>query len=248
MKLTLAEPKYLKESIFIISELVTEARFKISKESIELIAMDPANVAMVIFKLLSSCFTEYDVSKETEIAINLNNLKQILRRVGPNDMVTLEVTTDNKLQIQIKGGSTRTFSLPLIDVEDKEQKIPDLNFGVTVNTHCSILNDAIEDAGIVADSVTFLAEQSKFTIQAEGDLNKAKIDINSGEETKITVDSNDKIKAKYSIEYLKKIISGSKLTDNVDIFFNNDYPLKISYGVVDRVQMSFILAPRVEND
>jgi DNA polymerase III sliding clamp (beta) subunit (PCNA family) len=60
MKLTLAEPKYLKDSISIISELVNEARLKITPDFIEIIAMDPANVAMVVFKLLSSAFVEYD--------------------------------------------------------------------------------------------------------------------------------------------------------------------------------------------
>ena len=80
MKLTLAEPKYFKDSIAIISELVSEARFKITKNAIELVAMDPANVAMVIFKLFSSTFTEYDVKEDLDIAINLSNLKQILRR------------------------------------------------------------------------------------------------------------------------------------------------------------------------
>ena len=84
MKLTLAEPKYLKDSISIISDLVNEANFKITSNAIELVAMDPANVAMVMFKLLSSAFVEYDVKGKTELAINLNNLKQVLRRVKPN--------------------------------------------------------------------------------------------------------------------------------------------------------------------
>ena len=79
MKLTLAEPTYLKESVSIISDLVNEARFKVTGEAIELVAMDPANVAMVIYKLLSSSFIEYNVEKETEFAINLNNFKQILK-------------------------------------------------------------------------------------------------------------------------------------------------------------------------
>src|SRR3989338_7238438 len=91
MKLTLAAPTYLKESVSIISDLVNEARFKVNKDAVELVAMDPANVAMVIFKLLSSCFTEYDVKEETQIAINLGNLKQILRRASSNDMLSLEV-------------------------------------------------------------------------------------------------------------------------------------------------------------
>ena len=80
MKLTLADSTYLKDSITVISELVHEARFKLNKDGIEMIAMDPANVAMVVFKLLSSAFTEYEIDKETEIAINLANFKQILRR------------------------------------------------------------------------------------------------------------------------------------------------------------------------
>ena len=248
MKLTLAEPKYLKESISIISDLVNEARFKIDKDSINLVAMDPANVAMVIFKLLSSSFTEYKVDKETEIAINLGNLKQILRRVNPNDMITLELGEENKLKVQLKGTSTRTFSLPIIDIEEKEQKIPELKFPVSIKTPSHILNNAVEDADIVAESVTLLAEPKKLNVHAEGDLSSAKIEINESEGITINVEGSEKIKSKYSIEYLKKMINGSKLADEVSIQFNKDYPLKLEYKAVDKLVLSFILAPRVESE
>ena len=248
MKLTLAEPRYLKDPISIISDLVTEARFKITPDAVELVAMDPANVAMVIFKLLSSTFTEYNIESTTEIAINLSNLKQILRRAKPNDMLSMELDADNKLKIQLKGSSTRTFSLPIIELEEKEQKVPSLNFPVTITTTTDVLNDAVEDVDIVAESVSFMAEPKKFTIQAEGDLSKAHIEISEGENTKITTEGSDKIKSKYSIEYLKKMIAGSKIADNVTIQFNKDYPLKLEFKEVDRILLSFILAPRVEND
>jgi proliferating cell nuclear antigen len=248
MRLTLAEPKYLKESISIISELVNEARFKVTKESIELVAMDPANVAMVIFKLLSSSFTEYDVKKDVELAINLGNMKQIMRRAKPNDMLTLELDPENKLRIQLKGDNIRTFNLPIIELDEKEQKIPDLKFPVSIKLSSPVLNDAVEDVDVVAESVTFIAEPKKFTINAEGDLSQAKIEISEGSNAKIKVDGSDKIKAKYSIEYLKKMISGSKISDEVSIFFNKDYPLKLEYKTVDKIMLSFILAPRVEND
>lgn len=247
MKLTLAEPTYLKESITIISDLVNEARFKVNKEAIELIAMDPANVAMVIFKLLSSAFTEYDIQEDAEIAINLGNLKQILRRAGPNDMLTLELE-ENKLKIQLKGNVTRTFNLPIIEFEEKEQKVPELKFPVKVTTSSSILNNAIEDTDIVAESVSFEAEAKKFTVLAEGDLSQAKIEINEDDNTKVEAEGSEKVKARYSIEYLKKMIAGSKLSANVTLQFNKDYPLKIEYKTIDKVMLSFILAPRVEND
>ncbi|MBN2111614.1 proliferating cell nuclear antigen (pcna) [Candidatus Woesearchaeota archaeon] len=248
MKLTLADPSYLKDSISIISELVNEARFKITPDAIELVAMDPANVAMVIYKLLSSCFTEYDVKDETELAINLNNLKQILKRAKPSDMLSLEMTPENKLQIKLKSNTTRTFSIPIIELDEREQKVPELKFPISIQTQSSILNDAIEDADIVAESVTFIAEKNKLMIAAESDLSKANIEINANEETKINTESTDKVKAKYSIEYLKKMIAGSKLADEVSINFNRDYPLKMEYKVVDKLLLAFILAPRVEND
>lgn len=247
MRLTLAEPSYLKESIAIISDLVNEARFKITPNAIELVAMDPANVAMVVFKLLSSSFTEYDVTKDTEIAINLANLKQVLRRASPKDMLTLELE-EGRLKIELKSGTTRTFNLPIIDLEDKEQKVPDLKFPVTIKTSSSVLNEAVADVDVVGESVAFIAEPKKFTLHAEGDLNQAKIDIKEDEITKISMDGNEKVKAKYSIEYLKKMINGSKLSGDVTIQFNKDYPLKLEYKTVDKVMLSFILAPRVEND
>ncbi len=246
MKLTLAEPSYLKESINIISDLVNEARFKINKEAMELVAMDPANVAMVIFKLLSSCFTEYDVKEETQIAINLGSLKQILRRVSPNDMLSLELTEDNKLSIKLRGDTTRTFNLPIIELEEKEQKIPDLKFPISIVMPSSTLTSTVEDADIVAESVTFDVEKGKFTINAVGDLSQAKIEIKEGDNIKI--EASDKVKAKYSIEYLKKMIGASKLSENVEIKFNKDYPLKLDFKAVDKLLLSFILAPRVENE
>ena len=245
MKLTLAEPRYLKDSISIISELVNEASFKVTPNAIELVAMDPANVAMVIFKLLSTSFTEYSVDGDVEIAINLNNLKQVLRRAKPNDMITLELA-DNLLKVILKSNTTRTFSIPIIELEEREQKIPDLSFIATVKTSCDALVDAVEDADIVAESVSFVAEQGKMTFVASGDLSKAKIEITDNDVTKI--ESAEKVKSKYSIEYLKKMIAASKLTPDVTVQFSNDYPLKLEYKAIDKVLMSFILAPRVEND
>ncbi len=249
MKLSLAEPKYFKDSISIISDLVNEARFKITAESIELVAMDPANVAMIIFKMFSSSFIEYDVKENVELAINLNELKNILRRAKSNDILTLE-DEKGKLNVTLKSASTRKFSLRInTESDEKEQKIPALSFPITVKMPAATLTDAIEDVDVVGESVSFIMDGEKFMLISEGDLNKAEIEIKASDDVKIlTEKSGEKIKAKYSIDYLKKMISGSKLSDEVSIQFNKDYPLKIEFKEVDKVLLSFILAPRVDND
>ena len=138
MKLTLQDPSYLKDSIAVISELVNEARFKISKNGIELVAMDPANVAMVIFKLLSSCFSEYKLDKDIDLAIDLNNLKQILRRAKPSDQLSLSIGEDGMLTVTLKSANTRTFSIPIIESDQKEQRIPDLEFPARIKMSANI--------------------------------------------------------------------------------------------------------------
>lgn len=245
MKLTLSEPKFLKDSISIISDLVTEASFKITSDAMELIAMDPANVAMVIFKLLSSSFVEYDVKENTLLSINMNDFKQVLRRAKTNDTVTLEIE-ENKFKITFKSNVTRTFYLPIIEVEEKEQKVPDLKFKATITTNSSVINEAIEDADIISESVTFMVQNNELVVSASGDLSKANINIQSDNETKIV--SDEKVKSKFSIEYLKKMIQGSKLSDKVTLQLSEDYPMKLEYKVLNKVQLAFILAPRVDND
>jgi proliferating cell nuclear antigen len=247
MKLTLADSKLIKDSVSIISELVTEARFHVTKNSIDLVAMDPANVAMVIFKLLSTSFTEYQLEKEVKIALNLNNLKQVLKRAGPSDVLTLELA-DGRFKVVIKSNTTRTFYLPIIELEERDQKIPSLSFPLSIKMSTSALNEAIEDVSIVAESVQFIADANKFTVAAEGDLSQAKIEIPADDNTAIIKEGEDVVKAKYSLEYLKKMIQGGKLASDVTVRFSNDYPLKLEYKATDQLMLSFILAPRVDND
>ena len=247
MKLTLAEPRYLRESISAISELVNEVKLKVNKDMVEIVAMDPANVAMVIFKLLSSTFIDYDVKKDYELCISLDHLKNIVRRAKPSDIITLKFDENkNKLNILLKGDSERHFSLGLLDDQGKEQKIPDLKFSANIETSALQFGEAIDDLDIVSDSINFIIDDGKFVLQGDGTTSSGRIEF--GEGTKVVNKTNESIKEKNSLEYLKKIAKAGKLSGHVGVYFGKDYPMMIEYKVVDKLVMKYILAPRVSND
>lgn len=251
MKVVLAEPRLLKESVSIISDLVSDVQIKFDSDKLEIIAMDPANVAMIVFRLLSSSFVEYDIKGEETIAINLDSLKQILSRTKANDKTTLELDSErNRLKISLEGDGKRNFNLGLIDIREREQKIPELKFPVDIELNSEIFNEAVEDMAIIADSVILSALKDEFIIEAASHVSDAKVNIKPTDENKITFGGGDEdsIKSKYSVEYLKKIIKGSKLADKVFLKFGSDYPLEINYSLTDRLQLKTILAPRVSND
>ncbi len=234
--------------MLIISELVNEVNMRFYRDRIEIVAMDPANVAMVMFKLLSSAFSEYNVVEGKVIGINLLNLTQILKRAKPTDVLSLEIDGDkNRLAVTLRGNSSKKFELGLLDIEEREQKIPNLKFTTKIETNSLIFNDAIEDMDVISDSLTFNAANDKFVINSEGNVSSGSVEVGSGEETSIML-SDGAVNAKYSVEYLKKIMKGSKLANTVAVEFGQDYPLRFEYKVIDRLALQFVLAPRTPTD
>ena len=179
------------------------------------------------------------------MSVNLNDLKSVLRRVKQSDTLTMEMA-DNKLKLVLEGTSKRQFFIPLIDIDDREQKIPDLNFTATITTSSDRFSEAIEDADIVGESVALAINEKNFVVSSSSDLSKAEIQMPADDTTKIN--GPDGTRSKYSIEYLKRMIAAGKLTDTVEVNFAKDYPLKLEYKLVDKLDLSFILAPRVDND
>jgi proliferating cell nuclear antigen len=246
MKLVLAESKYLKEPLFIISELVNEVTFKFTKDQLGITAMDPANVALISFNLLSSSFVDYTIDEDVEIGINLDNFKQVLRRVKPSDTLIMELE-DNRLKVTLKSENSRYFNIPLINIEDQKQEEPKLEFTAKIEMSSSLFEEAISDVEVMSDAVDFSIEDGKIKLEAIENQNQALVELERSEDVQFN-EPTGPIKSRYSVDYLKKIMKAGKLSDKVTLNFSNDYPLRADYKLMDKLSLSMILAPRVIND
>jgi len=240
MLVKLNNPVLLSKAIELISELVTEVRIKINEFGMSIIAIDPANVAMVGFKLPKSVFSQFEVG-DGVLGVNLDNLKRILKRCGAGSSLILE-KKENVLNIQIQDRIQRNFTLGLIDIESEDKEMPVLEFSSRVEINSADLIDSIEDCAVVDDACSFIIEEGKFIIEAKG-LNSARSEF-SEDEAKIQAEP---CKARYSLDYLQKFIKGSKLADKTILNFANDHPLRMNIRN-DFMELSFILAPRVETE
>ncbi len=246
MLIKLDNPKLLADSISLLSDLVLEVKAKINKNGFEITAIDPANVALISLKIPAKVFSQFelDKNKEEELGLNLEDLKQVLRRASPNSPLIIE-RKDNTIRLKIREKSKRAFSLALIDIEAEEKQIPNLNFLSKIELDSRSFSESINDASIVADSCSFNASENLFLIEAKGTLNSAKTEFNSDE---IKIDSKENSKSKYSLDYLVKFAKASKLSDKVKINFSNDYPARFDFVNKEGIELSFILAPRVEEE
>lgn len=240
MLIKLENPMSFLKVIEIISELVTEVRIKVNEFGMSITAMDPANVAMVNFKIPKSAFSQFESGNEV-LGVNLDNLKQILKRCNANSPLTME-KNENILNIQIQDRIKRNFTLNLIEIDTEDKNLPNLDFSSLIEINSIDLINSIDDCAVVADSCSFIVKDGKFIIEAKS-LNSAMSEFSS-DEVKIEAEN---CKAKYSLEYLQKFMKGSKICEKIILHFAEDHPLKIDFKNPN-IELVFILAPRVEND
>lgn len=240
MLVKLENPKFLSEVISIISELVTEVKLRFDDKGMSILAIDPANVALVSFILPKKVFSDFRANNEV-LGINLDNLKAVLRRAKAGSSLIME-SQEGILKLDIIDKVKRNFAIALIDIEAEDKKMPSLEFMTQVQIEPADLVDAVEDCLIVADSCTFIAEPDKFIIESIG-LNSARIEFSSDTVRIISGGS----RAKYSLEYLQKFLKASKIADKIFVNFSSDHPIKLEFKKED-FELAFILAPRVENE
>jgi len=241
MQLKLDNPKILSDIVSIISELVVEVRLKVSKEGLSVTAIDPANVAMVHFKIPSDLFSHYEIEKEEVLGVNLENLRAVLRRCKMGSALTLS-KEENILKLGIQDKVKRDFSLALIEIDSEEKEMPKWEFKSVIKIDSEALVEAVEDCLVVSDACTFITEPSKFTVEASG-LNSVKIEFSS-DEIEIYSDNST---ARFSLEYLNKFIKGAKISSRATISFSDNHPMRMDFPT-GNVMLSFVLAPRIEQD
>jgi len=241
MQLKLENPRLFSDLISIISELVTEVRLKVNSTGLQLTAIDPANVAMVHFRMPADLFAHFNVPQEYSLGLNLDNLKAVLRRCKPGSSLSMQ-KVDNFLKLEIQDRIKRDFTLALLDIDSEEKELLNLDFKSVVKMASEAFSEVVEDCLVVSDACTFFAEPNKFVVEAHG-LNSARAEFSS-DEVEVYSDTS---KARYSLEYLNKFIKGTKISSRVSISFSDSKPARIDFPT-GNVMLSFILAPRIEQE
>jgi proliferating cell nuclear antigen len=243
------DSKLLRDSIDTISQLIDDGLFMAGKDGMKMMAADRAMVSFVDFRLKASAFDEYECDSDVSIGLNMINFLTILKRANSNDKLTLTLNdNDNKLDVILQGDSRRKFSIPLIEISKEDMpQIDQLKFGASAKVRADILEQGITDADIVADSVMIGISPESMRMSAEGTSSKAEMNLEKGNEALSDLEASEDVSSRYSLEYLKKMIKGSRISDIVKVNMGKDFPLKLDF-VGENASLSLVLAPRIADE
>jgi proliferating cell nuclear antigen len=242
---TISDVNLLRDSISTIAELIDEGVFRITENDLSMVAADRAMVAVVDFRILANAFDKFETDKDYSIGLNIGNLLSVLKRAGSGDRITFTLQ-DAKLEIVMENSSKRRFVIPLLDISQEEvPPIDQLVFTAKAAIKPDIMESGIADAEVVADAILFEGGVDKFCMKAEGDVSSTQLELEKGNEALKDLRADADVKARYPLDYLKKMIKAAKIADVVSIEWGKDYPMKLGFKAADKASLTMILAPRV---
>ncbi len=214
--------------------------------------MDPSRICLLKLSIKKESFDAYECAQDTKIGLNLDALDKILKRSATNDSIEIEhADNDNKIKIKMKreGASrTRTFSLALVQMDIEEIPMENL-LGIEYPTMFVInpdfLVEAIKDAEIYSEILNMKAEENQGLIfSSVGQIGEMEYDLQADD----LIESNlsDSNSGSYSLTFLKAILKLSSITEKLEISLKTDHPLKMIFNLIEGGELSYFLAPRVE--
>ncbi len=237
-----------KDMLDALHALLTEGTFVINDKGISFKATDPTMVTLVELFYGKDNFNIYEVEGEVYLTLNIDLLRQSLKKTKSTDKVSFVIDKENinRLNVIIEGKHIKKFVLPILESEIKE--IPELNleFKGEAEILSSLFAETVEDASHISDVLAFKFNSDELVMEAESELTSLSARFSKDVEGVIDIKAEGEVVAKYSIDYLKKIIKAKKISPTVKISINQDAPARFDFRDSDDLWMYYVLAPRVE--
>ncbi|MDI9619907.1 MAG: proliferating cell nuclear antigen (pcna) [Candidatus Nezhaarchaeota archaeon] len=246
-KATFRDAKLWNRIIDALSSLIDEGAIKVGEEGLRLRAMDPSKIAMIDFEMPREAFDEYECDSELTIGVNFDELKKIVKRGSIKEKIQLEVPAGaTRLKVILKGKATRSFSLPLIDVEYQELPTPTLVYNVKATVMADVFEDALKDVELVSDYVRLEAKENTIAVKGQSDKGEVEATLTPESGALLELDVKESSSASYSLEYLLDMIKANEAAETATLEFSTSMPLSLTFPIPGGGTIKYFLAPRLE--
>src|SRR5580658_7422381 len=233
----------LREVVEVVSTLVSEVKLTISKDGLEAKAVDPSHVAMLVLKLHKAVFEEF-TGEPTELGVDVEKLKEVLRLSKPGDVIDFQFDGKNRLVASL-GRITRQMAV--VDPAGiTDPKVPNVTPPASVTVKTEDLRQGIRGSESFTDHVTLTLDATAFTMHSEGETDQ--LDLRIAKENLTKLEVKEPVKSMYPLDFFSAMVKSISAEDTT-LHVGNEYPLKVEFAMSGgRGEGRCLLAPRVEED
>ena len=245
---------YFKTIVSFINNIVECANFKLTKKGIQISSLDKAHVALIDCFIPCDFFKNYnfnDDNKEIVIGLNVGILIKILNHLKQNDELIFNYKGDTLDISFINPKYQKHYNIKLMDIDSDELSIFDCNTTTNITIESKYFNDIVRELCDIGDVVKFKVfkecindEDQNIELQCFGDMTSLGMILSNDD---LTLQNLQNISLEFSLTNLETFSKGYNLNKYMNIEIDNNYPIKLSYKIMDTGYINYFLAPRIED-
>jgi proliferating cell nuclear antigen PCNA len=251
----LVEARTVNASSFrILSEsfksIFTEVSMVFDSEGIKMTTVNKTKTLITSMQLHADKFQVYRCAKKVDIGFETDNFYKLLKKIGKDDVLTLQVHEDNPNELCIivenaEDDLVTRNTLKLLDTDRVNSVISTLGFPCVLTLPSSLFQKIVRDIGVMESktiSLTSVGESLIFSSKCQFSSHESTLG-NKDNDVTIERKGDQIIQGTYLMEHLSILTKCSGLCKTIEIYMKNDNPLTIKYAVASLGEITFSLLP-----
>lgn len=239
--------KYITQAL---AKITDEAPFYVSPDMFEARVLSPDKTTMIILKIPSISFEEYDVTENVSFVLPTSDLNKIVRRATRNDILVFEYDKE-KGQFRIgfrnkKTGIERSFYVEARPVTTEHIEELKMDLAVTARFVADDYKQVIRDLKVVGEEAIFHYREGKLYITCHAQQKEYRGEFTEGNPLSYLSATVDEAKSIYSVSLLEATLKPIQSAKYVTLYFDTDKPAKVEFEITGGGYMVYWIVPRVE--
>lgn len=239
-----------KQVIDALKEILMDVNLEFDETGMKVVALDNTHVVLVHLKLEADKFETYHCEKKVYVGINMLKLHLLIKTIGNNDVLTLFIDKNdtNHLGINIENPDKNMktiYKLAMLDINVININIPPADFQTVITMPSIDFQKIVRDMHNLADFIEIRNVGDQITFSCKGDFCSQETHIGSEKTSTVNIKNNSDqeiIQGVYNLKYLSTFTKCTNLSNIVEVFIKNSYPLVLSYQVANMGSIRLALA------
>ncbi len=243
-KLSFPDAKSLHAIFETVSKLVDEVSIIVANDGFKIVALDDARVALLKVNLPPEIFLEYSIENDyATMGFGLERVVKILSRGKKGERLDIDIS-EEEVTWTIYSSAIKKFTIRNLEVPQPEIPEGEIELANRIAMIVEPFRDALKDAESIGEIVELDASsEDVFVIRGVGE-SLAETKLPRDAPSLIEYEVKEPGKSAYSIEYLKHVISLTKVADTIVIEFSPQMPLRLMFKLPGGGDVEYLLAPR----
>jgi proliferating cell nuclear antigen PCNA len=140
------------------------------------------------------------------------------------------------------------FELPLMDIEYELMNIPPQDSQAEFTVPSGTFSNLINQLGLFGDSLEIDCSEEKIMLHSVSvDQGKMAVEMKIDDLTEYSINEGEVMHITFSLKILHNICLYNKISKEVIVHLTSNFPMKIVYDLGENANMTFYLAPKIED-